>query len=129
MSTFRYQALEASGTPVDGVIEADDRKTALQLLSRRGQLESPQQGRLSRQEHDRGRARCEVNDPIAAKHAVAHLHVRPEELESACRIAVRAATGALGHPAKEVLVDVPWIAERDRVDADALSARLCHRPC
>jgi len=36
MNTFRYQAIEASGTTVDGVIEADDRKTALQLLGGRG---------------------------------------------------------------------------------------------
>ena len=30
MSAFRYEAIEASGAPVQGVIEADDRKTALQ---------------------------------------------------------------------------------------------------
>jgi general secretion pathway protein F len=36
MNTFRYQALETGGTPVEGVIEAEDRKTALQLLGRRG---------------------------------------------------------------------------------------------
>ncbi len=36
MSAFRYQAVEASGAPVQGMIEADDRKTALQLLRQRG---------------------------------------------------------------------------------------------
>jgi hypothetical protein len=36
MNTFRYQAIEAGGTPVEGVIEAEDRKTALQLLGKRG---------------------------------------------------------------------------------------------
>src|SRR3954469_12240583 len=36
MGAFRYQAVEASGNAVNGVIEADDRKSALQLLSTRG---------------------------------------------------------------------------------------------
>src|ERR1051325_8421457 len=36
MGAFRYQAVEASGNSVNGVIEADDRKAALQLLSTRG---------------------------------------------------------------------------------------------
>ena len=36
MNTFRYQALEDGGTSVEGVIEAEDRKPALQLLGRRG---------------------------------------------------------------------------------------------
>src|SRR5438046_632126 len=36
MSAFRYQAIEANGGPARGVIEADDRKTALQLLGKRG---------------------------------------------------------------------------------------------
>src|SRR6185369_13095996 len=36
MSAFRFQAVEASGAPVKGVIEAEDRKTALQLLGKRG---------------------------------------------------------------------------------------------
>jgi general secretion pathway protein F len=36
MNAFRYQAIEVSGTPVNGVIEADDRKAALQLLGQRG---------------------------------------------------------------------------------------------
>ncbi len=36
MSAFRYQAVAADGVPVAGVIEADDRKTALQLLGQRG---------------------------------------------------------------------------------------------
>lgn len=36
MSAFRYQAVEASGAPVKGVIEAEDRKTALRLLGKRG---------------------------------------------------------------------------------------------
>src|ERR1041385_6679583 len=36
MSAFRYQAVEASGNAVSGVIEADDRKTALMELSSRG---------------------------------------------------------------------------------------------
>ena len=36
MSAFRYQAIEVNGVPARGVIEADDRKTALQLLGKRG---------------------------------------------------------------------------------------------
>jgi general secretion pathway protein F len=36
MSAFRYQAVEANGAPVKGVIEAEDRKTALRLLGKRG---------------------------------------------------------------------------------------------
>ncbi len=36
MTAFRYQAVELNGTPVKGVIEAEDRKTALQLLGGRG---------------------------------------------------------------------------------------------
>src|ERR1035437_2255487 len=36
MTAFRYEAIETGGAPVQGVIEAEDRKTALQLLSRRG---------------------------------------------------------------------------------------------
>jgi general secretion pathway protein F len=36
MSAFRYQAIEAGGTAVNGVIEADDRKAALFLLGKRG---------------------------------------------------------------------------------------------
>jgi type II secretory pathway component PulF len=36
MNTFRYQAIEGTGTPVAGVIEAEDRKSALQLLGKRG---------------------------------------------------------------------------------------------
>ena len=35
MNAFRYQAIGAGGAPVNGVIEAEDRKTALQLLSQR----------------------------------------------------------------------------------------------
>ncbi len=36
MSTFRYQAIEGNGSAVSGVIEAEDRKMALQLLGKRG---------------------------------------------------------------------------------------------
>ena len=36
MNAFRYQAIEANGTAVKGVIEAEDRKGALQLLGKRG---------------------------------------------------------------------------------------------
>src|SRR5437773_352871 len=36
MNAFRYQAIELSGSPVQGVIEAEDRKTALHLLGKRG---------------------------------------------------------------------------------------------
>lgn len=36
MSSFRYQAIEAGGTSVEGVIDAEDRKAALQLLGQRG---------------------------------------------------------------------------------------------
>jgi general secretion pathway protein F len=35
MNSFRYQAVEAGGTAVSGVIEAEDRKAALQLLDQR----------------------------------------------------------------------------------------------
>jgi type II secretory pathway component PulF len=36
MNAFRYQAIEGSGSSVSGVIEAEDRKAALQLLGKRG---------------------------------------------------------------------------------------------
>ena len=36
MTAFRYEAIETGGAPVQGVIEAEDRKSALQLLGRRG---------------------------------------------------------------------------------------------
>jgi type II secretory pathway component PulF len=36
MNAFRYQAMEAGGASVRGVIEAEDRKAALRLLSQRG---------------------------------------------------------------------------------------------
>lgn len=36
MNSFRYQAVEAGGAPVEGVIEAEDRRTALQILGERG---------------------------------------------------------------------------------------------
>jgi type II secretory pathway component PulF len=36
MSEFRYQAVEENGASVAGVIEADDRKSALRLLGQRG---------------------------------------------------------------------------------------------
>jgi type II secretory pathway component PulF len=36
MITFRYQAMEVSGATVRGVIEANDRKSALQMLGQRG---------------------------------------------------------------------------------------------
>src|SRR5689334_24918660 len=36
MTSFRYQAMEAGGAPVKGVIEAPDRRAALQLLGERG---------------------------------------------------------------------------------------------
>jgi general secretion pathway protein F len=36
MNTFRYQAVANSGAPVAGVIEAEDRKSALQLLGKQG---------------------------------------------------------------------------------------------
>src|SRR5438876_11782788 len=40
MTAFRYQAIEVNGTPVTGVIEADDRKSALQNLGLRGRFPS-----------------------------------------------------------------------------------------
>jgi general secretion pathway protein F len=36
MSEFRYQAVETGGTRVTGVVEADDRRSALRLLGERG---------------------------------------------------------------------------------------------
>lgn len=36
MTSFRYQAIEAGGASVEGVIEAEDRKSALQSLGQRG---------------------------------------------------------------------------------------------
>jgi type II secretory pathway component PulF len=36
MNAFRYQAMEGTGAAVEGVIEAEDRKTALRLLGQRG---------------------------------------------------------------------------------------------
>jgi general secretion pathway protein F len=36
MNAFRYQAVETSGSSVEGVIEAEDRKSALRMLGERG---------------------------------------------------------------------------------------------
>lgn len=36
MTSFRYQAIEPGGAPVNGVIDAEDRRRALQLLGQRG---------------------------------------------------------------------------------------------
>lgn len=36
MGAFRYQAVEASGNAISGIVEADDRKAALRLLSAKG---------------------------------------------------------------------------------------------
>jgi len=36
VSAFRYQAIGANGAPVRGVVEATDRRTAIQLLGQRG---------------------------------------------------------------------------------------------
>ena len=36
MTTFRYQAIEAAGSSVQGIIEAEDRRNALQQLKHRG---------------------------------------------------------------------------------------------
>lgn len=44
MTTFRYQALEAGGAAVEGVIEAADRRSALRELSQRGLFPSRLEG-------------------------------------------------------------------------------------
>ena len=36
MNAFRYHAIESNGSSVEGVIEADDRKSARKLLGERG---------------------------------------------------------------------------------------------
>src|SRR5947207_3754747 len=36
MTVFRYQAIESNGASVEGVIEAEDRRSALQLLGKQG---------------------------------------------------------------------------------------------
>src|SRR5205085_8195497 len=36
MSAFRYQAIETKGTAVSGMIEAEDRRSALRVLGERG---------------------------------------------------------------------------------------------
>jgi general secretion pathway protein F len=36
MSAFRYQAIESNGVPVEGTVEAEDRRSALQVLGKRG---------------------------------------------------------------------------------------------
>ena len=52
MGAFRYQAVESGGAAVNGVIEAEDRKAALQLLSTRGifasQIEACANGEVSK---------------------------------------------------------------------------------
>ncbi|HVV72933.1 MAG TPA: type II secretion system F family protein [Verrucomicrobiae bacterium] len=51
MNAFHYQAVEAGGSTVEGVIEAEDRKTALRLLSERGLFPSTLQSSGGRTEH------------------------------------------------------------------------------
>jgi len=36
MTAFRYEAIEAGGAPAAGIVEAEDRRSALQILGRRG---------------------------------------------------------------------------------------------
>ena len=52
MGAFRYQAVESGGNAVSGTIEAEDRKSALQLLSTRGifasQIEACANGEVSK---------------------------------------------------------------------------------
>jgi type II secretory pathway component PulF len=52
MGAFRYQAVESGGNAVNGVIEAEDRKSALQMLSTRGifasQIEACANGEVSK---------------------------------------------------------------------------------
>lgn len=62
MNAFRYEAIEASGNTVRGVIEAEDRKTALQLLGRNGLFPSA----LERSEPEREAAASAVQRPGAA---------------------------------------------------------------
>jgi type II secretory pathway component PulF len=52
MNAFRYQAIEGNGHAVEGLIEAEDRKSALQLLGHRGLFPSnlevcPEEGRVA----------------------------------------------------------------------------------
>ena len=51
MGSFRYQAVEASGGSVSGIIEASDRKSALSLLSGKGLFPSELEA-------------CASNDPV-----------------------------------------------------------------
>jgi general secretion pathway protein F len=52
MKAFRYQAMELNGAPAHGVIEAEDRKGALQLLSERGLFPSQLEPCSQRAESD-----------------------------------------------------------------------------
>ncbi len=50
MSAFRYQAVQASGGTIEGVIEAEDRKSALRLLGEKGLFPSTLQASEARSE-------------------------------------------------------------------------------
>lgn len=56
MSSFRYQAIEAGGQTVSGVIEAADRQTALQLLGGRGLFPSRLEAAAPEQKPEAGAA-------------------------------------------------------------------------
>jgi general secretion pathway protein F len=60
MNTFRYQAIEGNGRSVEGVIEADDRKSALRLLGERGLFPSNLETTTN------GEARTRLLKPLAS---------------------------------------------------------------
>ncbi len=99
MSAFRYQAIAGDGAPVNGVIEADDRRSALQLLGRRGlypsQLES---------------SRSPVSGPAAAAPS-------PKPLSSS-------ATTPLASPASARISGWPFGGSVRRKDITAFSRQM-----
>jgi len=74
MTTYRYRAIEGSGGAVEGVIEAEDRRGALQSLSRRGLFPSileASEGRSGRAKASTGAARMTPSGPVTADDTLA----------------------------------------------------------
>src|SRR5262245_59048446 len=75
MTAFRYHAVQANGLPTEGVVEANDRRAALQALGRRGLFPSKLELCDTGENGSRVAIRPEAQRPAASAPAAAP--VRP----------------------------------------------------
>src|ERR1043166_2230027 len=67
MTSFRYSAVGANGSPVQGVIEAEDRKSALHLLGERGLFPSSLEMSANGAAGGPGFLKCAAKQPARSK--------------------------------------------------------------